>query len=92
VFAQAAEARVFHLRQYGGQREVDLVVERADQRVVAIEVKLGAEVKDRDVRHLLWLREQIGDDLLDAVVVHTGPQAYRRRDGIAVVPAALLRA
>jgi len=92
VFAQAAEARVFHLRQHGGQREVDLVVERADQRVVAIEVKLGAEVKDRDVRHLLWLREQLGDDLLDAVVIHTGPQAYRRRDGIAVVPAALLGA
>ncbi|MFM7144392.1 MAG: ATP-binding protein [Alphaproteobacteria bacterium] len=92
VFAQAAESRVLHLRQHGGQREVDLIVERADQRVVAIEVKLGAEVKDDDVRHLLWLREQIGDDLLDAIVIHTGPQAYRRRDGIAVVPAALLGA
>ena len=45
-----------------------------------------------DVKHLLWLREQIGDDLLDAVVIHTGPQAYRRKDGIAVVPAALLGA
>jgi len=31
----------------------------------------------------------IGEDLLGAVVVTTGPQAYRRRDGIAV-PAALL--
>lgn len=28
--------------------------------------------------------------LLDAVIVTTGPTAYRRRDGIAVVPAALL--
>ena len=69
---------------------IHATVERADQRVVAIEVKLGAEVTDRDVRHLTWLREQIGDDLLDAVVVNTGQQAYRRRDGIAVVPAALL--
>jgi uncharacterized protein len=42
------------------------------------------------VQHLLWLREQIGDDLLDSLVIHTGPQAYRRQDGIAVVPAALL--
>ncbi|MFN2378328.1 MAG: ATP-binding protein [Candidatus Binatia bacterium] len=90
VFAQASEARVRHLRQHGGQREIDLIVERADQRVVAVEVKLGAEVKDRDVKHLLWLREQIGEDLLDAVVIHTGPTAYRRRDGIAVIPAALL--
>ena len=38
----------------------------------------------------LWLREQIGEDLLDAVVINTGPQAYRRTDGVAVVPAALL--
>lgn len=90
VFAQASEARVRHLRQYGGQREIDLIVERADQRVVAVEVKLGAEVNDRDVKHLSWLRGQVGEDLLDAVVIHTGPSAYRRRDGIAVVPAALL--
>ena len=90
VLAQAGEARVRHLRQHGGLHEVDLIVERADQRVVAIEVKLGAEVTDADVRHLTWLREQVGDDLLDAVVINTGHQAYRRRDGIAVVPAALL--
>ena len=34
--------------------------------------------------------EQMGADLLDAVVVTTGTEAYRRADGIAVVPAALL--
>jgi hypothetical protein len=38
----------------------------------------------------LWLREKLGAELLDAVVTHAGPQAYRRKDGIAVVPAALL--
>lgn len=90
VYAQAAEARVRHLRVQGGRHEVDLIVERADQRVLAIEVKLSASVADGDVRNLLWLREQIGANLLDAVVIHTGPQAYRRRDGVAVVPAALL--
>jgi hypothetical protein len=90
VYAQAAEARVRHLRLQGGRREVDLIAERLDGRVVAIEVKLGAEVRDDDVRNLLWLREQIRSDLLDAVVVNTGPGAYRRPDGVAVVPAALL--
>jgi hypothetical protein len=90
VFAQAAEARVRHFRQHGGKREIDLIVERPDQRVIAIEVKLGATVSDHDVKHLRWLHDQIGEDLLDAVVVHTGPVAYRRRDGIAVVPVALL--
>lgn len=89
VYAQAAEAHVRHLRLQGGRREVDLIVERPDGCVVAIEVKLGAEVRDDDVRSLLWLRQQIGSDLLDALVVNTGPAAYRRPDGIAVVPAAL---
>ncbi len=36
------------------------------------------------------LRDQLGGDLLDAMVVTTGETAYRRPDGIAVVPAALL--
>jgi hypothetical protein len=49
-------------------------------------------VEERDVRHLHWLHEQLGDDLLDAAVITTGTQAYRRADGIAVVPAVLLGA
>ncbi len=90
VYAQAAEAGVGHLRTHSGDHEVDLVVERRDGRVLAIEVKLATEVNDHDVRHLHWLRQRLGDELLDAVVITTGREAYRRRDGIAVVPAALL--
>lgn len=90
TYAQAAEARVGHLRTAGGAYEVDLILERADGRVVAVEVKLARSVSDRDTAQLRWLAERIGDELLDAVVVTTGPEAYRRADGIAVVPAALL--
>lgn len=90
VYAQLAEATVKHFRTYGGDREIDLIVERGDGRVVAIEIKLARTVDDSSIRHLTWLREQLGDDLLDAVVVTTGDQAYRRSDKIAVIPAALL--
>lgn len=90
TYAQAAEARVRHLRTKNGRQEVDLIVERADQRIVAIEVKLSRTVKDDDTRALLWLKDRLGEDLLDAVIVNTGPDAYRRQDGIAVVPATLL--
>ena len=90
VFAQAAEASVGHLRTHRGEHEIDLIVERADRRVVAFEMKLSRVVEDDDVKHLHWLRERIGDELLDAIVVNTGPFAYRREDGIAVVPACLL--
>jgi predicted AAA+ superfamily ATPase len=90
VHAQAAEAGVFHFRDRAGEHEVDLIVEGHDRRVLAIEVKLAATVDDGDVRHLSWLRDRLGDQLVDAIVVTTGREAYRRRDGIAVVPAALL--
>jgi hypothetical protein len=90
VFAQAAEASVKHLRTGSEQREIDLIVERGDHRVLAIEVKLARRVGDEDLRQLRWLASTIGDDLLDAVVITTGPVAYRRPDGIAIVPAALL--
>jgi uncharacterized protein len=90
VYAQGAEARVHHLRTHAGDREIDLIVQRADDRVLAIEVKLGPVPDDRDLRHLHWLKGKIGDDLLDAIVVTTGGAAYRRDDGVGVVPLSLL--
>ena len=90
VFAQHSEAKVAHLRTYGGEHEVDLIVETGAGDVVAIEVKLAAAIDDADVRHLTWLEDKIGDRLLDKVVLSTGPRAYRRPDGVAVVPLALL--
>jgi hypothetical protein len=90
VYAQACEAQVRHLRTHRGEHEIDAIIEGLDGGLVAIEVKLTATVDDADVRQLVWLRGVLGDDLRDAVVVTTGRQAYRRADGIAVVPAALL--
>ena len=65
-------------------------MQRADQRLVAMEVKLAASVVEADVRHLHWLASRIGSELIDAAVITTGSDAYRRSDGIAVIPAALL--
>jgi predicted AAA+ superfamily ATPase len=90
TYAEAAEARIAHLRTGNGDHEVDLIAVRNDGRVVAIEVKLADRVQDADVKHLTWLRTKIGDDLVDAAVVYAGKQAYRRDDGIAVIPLALL--
>lgn len=89
VFAQASDADVYHLRTRSGRREVDFIVE-SDAGVIGVEVKLSSAVSDADVRHLRWLREMTGRECLDTVVLHTGPEAYRRADGVAVVPLALL--
>lgn len=91
VAAESARARVGHLRTRDGRHEVDLIVEGRDGQIVGIEVKLSREVRDDDVRHLVWLREQCAD-VVDLVVLTTGPRAYRRMDGVAVVPLALLGA
>ena len=90
VYADAAEAQVGHLRTKDTAREIDMIVEGHDRRIVAIEVKLADTVADRDVRHLNWLHQQLGDRLVDKLVITTGEFAYRRPDGVAVVPLALL--
>ena len=62
-----------------------------DGKVFAVDVKLSPSVDAKAVRHLVWLKERIGPDLLDAAVITTGADAYRRRqDDIAVIPLGLL--
>ena len=90
VAAEAARARVSHLRTRNGDHEIDLIVEARDGRLVAVEVKLAAAVTDSDVKHLIWLRSKLPDDIADLVVLSTGDTAYRRTDGVAVIPLALL--
>lgn len=88
-YSQSVGARLSHLRTRDGAHEVDFIVQRK-RRLVGFEVKLSPVVKDEDVRHLFWLRDRLGPRVSDLVVVTTGAEAYRRADGIAVVPAALL--
>ncbi len=80
VYAEAANAEVGHLRTKNTDHEIDLIVQGEDRRVVAIEVKLAATVTDQDVRHLNWLRDQLGDRLVDRMVVTTGE--YATADGM----------
>jgi uncharacterized protein len=90
VYAQRYGARVHHLRTPNGHHEIDFIVEGQDRRIVALEVKLSAAVTDDDVKHLVWLRSKSPDLVADAAIITTGEHAYRRPDGIAVIPAALL--
>lgn len=89
VYAQTVGARVGHMRTWNDDREIDLIVEK-DGRALALEVKLTATPRIDDTAHLRWLAQRLGSDLADAVIVTTGRHAYRDKNGIAVVPAALL--
>ena len=55
-------------------------------------MKLKSAIIDRDVRHLLWLKKSLPDQVVDLVVINTGAHAYRRQDGVAVIPLASLTA
>lgn len=91
VYAQAIGARLHHFRTHRGDHEVDLVVEGKDGGVLAIEVQLAATPSDHASRQLDWFAGRFGSDVVvDRIVITTGPEAYRRKDGIAVVPAGLL--
>ncbi|MDR1852819.1 MAG: DUF4143 domain-containing protein [Propionibacteriaceae bacterium] len=90
VLADALGAKVSHLRTQGGDREVDLIVERKDGKVLAVEVKLTTVIRPKDVANLNWLKEQIGERLVGKVILNTGELAYTRKDGVSVIPLALL--
>ena len=57
---------------------------------MAIEVKFSATVSHDDVKNLVWLKKMMAEDLIDCLAINTGPIAYRRPDGIGVVPASLI--
>jgi uncharacterized protein len=78
--------RLHHLRDKEGRHEIDILAERADGRVIAIEVKATSAPRIDDARHLLWLREQIGDRFVAGIVLHTGPRPFHHESGIAFLP------
>ena len=89
VLAQRAEASAAHLRTRNGDHEIDIILTDTTGKVIALEIKLAGTVSDHDVRHLAWF-ETMYAQILDRIVINTGPVAYRRKDGIGVIPLALL--
>ncbi len=71
-------------------REIDLVLEAPDGRVVAIEVKAAVDVDDRDFRHMAHLRDRLGDRFVNGVVVHCGNGHTTWGDRLTSVPVSAL--
>lgn len=77
---------MFHIRQ-GGRREIDIVLERRDGALVALEIKAAADVDLHDARHLVWLRDQLDTDRFRVgIVLHTGRHIRRLDTRIWAVP------
>lgn len=74
-----------HWRTHDGD-EVDLVIERDDGMVVAIEVKAGSRVPGSDLGGLVKLRRKLGGQFLGGVVLYTGARSYTYEKDIHIVP------
>lgn len=66
--------------------EVDLVVERDDGKVSAVEIKAGSRVPSDALDALLKLRRRLGSQFLGGVVLYTGTRAYTYENTIHVMP------
>ncbi len=89
VLSQPLDGEVLHYRDNKG-REVDAVVTTADGAWGAFEVKLGVSKVDHAAANLLNFAKQVdtttcGEPRVLAVITGTG-LAYRRPDGVHVVP------
>jgi len=73
-----------HWRTHDGD-EVDLVLEREDGKIAALEVKAASRVTARELSSLLKLRNKLGSQFLGGVVLYTGARAYTQ-DGIQILP------
>lgn len=74
-----------HWRTHDGD-EVDLVIERDDGMVVAVEVKAAGRVLARDLRSLRRLRDRLGSLFLGGVSLYLGTRAYTFERDLHVVP------
>ena len=77
---------LYHVREEHGRHEIDLIAELGGGRVMAFEIKASAAPRRNDARHLVWLRDQLGDRFVRGAVLHTGTQAYELDSRIEAVP------
>lgn len=86
----AVQVGMTHLRDRGGDHEVDLVLETRSGDVIAIEVKAAGRVQSRDAAHLVWLRDRLEDQFRLGVVFYTGAAVVPLGDRIVALPIAAM--
>ena len=84
----STQARIHHLREREG-REVDLVLETTDGRVVGLEVKATTTSRSDDFTGLAFLRDRldrVGVPFIAGIVLHTGTHRLPFGDRLIALP------
>lgn len=82
--------RLHHLRTAEGRHEVDIIIEVGARHLVAIEVKATSTPDSGDATHLRWLKRELGDSVIAAVLLHCGPVSFEMDEGVLACPIAAL--
>ena len=94
IYAEAIDGQVFHYRD-GSGLEADAVIVLNDGRWAAVEVKLGAKEIEEAAVHLQTLKNKVNTEKMrepSFLMILTGTEiAYRREDGVFVVPLGCLK-
>ena len=93
VASSAVRADLYHFRAKN-QREIDLIIQRPDGRIVAVEIKATVSPTASGLRHAAWLRDRLDQSdpgsFLGGVLVHMGTQSGKVGDRLHLRPASAL--
>jgi predicted AAA+ superfamily ATPase len=96
IYAESFGGTLYHYQDYRG-REIDAVIELPDGQWCAFEIKLGANQIDAAAQSLLNIQKEFADDPRGkppttlCVLCGMANAAYRRPDGVFVVPITALK-
>ena len=94
IYAQANDGDVYHFLDKNGF-EIDAIIQLRDGRWGAIEVKMGSKEIEKAAVNLLRMNEKVDFDKMNRptflMVLTATPAAYKRSDGVLVVPIGCLK-
>lgn len=96
IYAESFGAQLFHYQDYSN-REMDAVIALPDGKWIGFEIKLGANQIDAAAENLLKIKAALAEDNPKAapaelcVICGLSNAAYRREDGVFVVPLTALK-
>lgn len=96
VYAQANDGEVYHYRDRNGL-ECDAIIHLRNGKYGLVEIKLASEdlieqgVENLNKLNKILATDKIGEPCFKMVVVGAGEYAYRRKDGVHIVPIRCLK-
>ncbi|MDR0200182.1 MAG: DUF4143 domain-containing protein [Streptococcaceae bacterium] len=89
VYSDLNRAQLSHFRTNTG-KEIDFIVQKGNI-LLLFEVKSATTINQEDTKHLNWFETQVRDEYqVVKNLIYSGQVAYKRSDGINVIPAAML--